>query len=510
MRLRAPTSKSKFRPKLAPFDALWAIAAPFLALALRDPVILEQSDAFGDFGPAYQFTLTTMVFAFVSFLVFRISDGMSHLFSVHDVLAICGAVTTTVASSSLTLFVLTRMDGVPRSTPLIYALVLGAGLIVARTMVRVSHVEASVKEEPEETPSLMPQHVRRVMVIGADRFAAATIKLVDCQRPRTTQIVAALDPRMHFHGRTISGVKIVGRVEELEEILDEYEVHGVEIDEVWLSDDAAALPAEALERLSEQCEKRALKLKHIAVALNLESRVQEEAHPVVSQPTAEIELTEYFELKRILDIIAAAGLLIALTPLAAIAACLVLYDVGAPILFWQQRIGRNGRKFLLYKFRTYQAPFDRRGNKIAEEDRLSRLGRAIRAGRLDEIPQLLNVLVGDMSLIGPRPLLPIDQPSDPRLRLCVRPGITGWAQLNGGTFVTPAEKDALDVWYIKHASLALDLKIAINTLLFSVTGGEKMNHAAVEEAVRWRAALHPEAEAPAHDLTDRKLRPAAA
>ena len=510
MRLRAPTSKTKLRPKLAPFDALWAIATPFLALALRDPSVLEQSDAFGDFGPAYQYAFSTVFFAFVSFLVFRISDGMSHLFSVHDVLAICGAVATTVASSSLALFVLTRMDGVPRSTPLIYALLLGAGLIVARTMARVSHVEASVKEEPEETPSLMPQHVRRVMVIGADRFAAATIKLVDCQRPRTTQIVAALDPRMHFHGRTINGVKIVGRVEELEEILDEYQVHGVEIDEVWLSDDAAALPAEALERLSEQCEKRALKLNRIAAAFNLEPRVQEEEHPVLSQPTAEIELTEYFELKRILDIIASAGLLIALAPLAAIAACLVLYDVGAPILFWQQRIGRNGRKFLLYKFRTYHAPFDRRGNKIAQEDRLSRLGRTVRAGRLDEIPQLLNVLVGDMSLIGPRPLLPIDQPSDPRLRLSVRPGITGWAQLNGGTFVSPAEKDALDVWYIKHASLALDLKIAIKTLLFSVTGGEKMNHAAVEEAVRWRAALHPETEALAHDhLPDRKLRPAA-
>jgi len=501
MRLRAPTSKTQHRAKLAPFDVLWAIVAPFLALALRDPVILEQSDAFGDFGPAYQYAFTTMFFAFVSFLVFRISDSMSHLFSVNDVLAICGAVTTTVALSSMTLFELTRMDGVPRSTPLIYALVLGAGLTVARTMAKVSNVGASAYEEPHEGRSIPPQHLRRVLLIGADRFAAATIKLVDCQRPRTTLVVAALDPRMHFHGRAISGVKIVGRLEELEEIVDEYRVHGVEIDEVWLSDDAAALPAEALQRLSEQCKNRGLKLKRSAVALNLEPRVREEPRPVVSEPAADVEVSQYFKLKRVLDVLASAGLLIALTPLAAFAACLVLYDVGAPILFWQQRIGRNGRKFLLYKFRTYHAPFDRRGNKIAQEDRLSGLGRAIRAGRLDEIPQLLNVLVGDMSLIGPRPLLPIDQPSDPRLRLSVRPGITGWAQLNGGTFVTPAEKDALDVWYILHASLALDLKIAIKTLLFSVTGGEKMNHAAVEEAVRWRATLHPEAEseAPSHE-----------
>jgi len=504
MRLRAPTSKTKHRAKLAPFDVLWAIVAPFLALALRDPAILEQSDGFGDFGPAYQYAFTTIFFAFLSFLVFRISDGMSHLFSVHDVLAVCGAVTTTVASSSVTLFVLTRMEGVPRSTPLVYALVLGSGLVFARTMARYSRSERSPNEELEETPSLMPQHVRRVLLIGADRFAAATIKLVNCQRPRTTLVVAALDPRMHFQGRAISGVKIIGRVEELEAIVDEYQVHGVDIDEVWLSDDAAALPPEAMTRLSEQCQNRGLKLKPIAAALNLEPSVQEERRLDEAALVGEIDLSPYFKLKRAMDVLASASLLIALAPLATITACLVLYDVGAPLLFWQQRIGRNGRKFLLYKFRTYHAPFDRSGKKIAPEDRLSRLGRVIRAARLDEIPQLLNVLVGDMSLIGPRPLLPVDQPSDPRLRLSVRPGITGWAQLNGGTFVSPAEKDALDVWYIKHASLALDLKIAIRTLLFSVTGGEKMNHAAVEEAVRWLARFHAEAGAP-----DGKLHPAA-
>jgi hypothetical protein len=109
----------------------------------------------------------------------------------------------------------------------------------------------------------------------------------------------------------------------------------------------------------------------------------------------------------------------------------------------------------------------------------------MRACRLDEIPQLLNVLVGDMSLIGPRPLLPQDQPSDPRIRLSVRPGITGWAQVNGGTIVTPAEKDALDVWYIKHASLWLDLKIAFDTLRVALTG-EALNPAAVSEALRFQ------------------------
>ncbi len=95
--------------------------------------------------------------------------------------------------------------------------------------------------------------------------------------------------------------------------------------------------------------------------------------------------------------------------------------------------------------RTYQAPFDSSGERVPDERRLSKVGRAIRATRLDELPQLLNVLVGEMSLVGPRPLLPKDQPADPRMRLLVRPGITGWAQVNGGTIVTGGLPEGLEL-----------------------------------------------------------------
>src|SRR5207248_2242991 len=102
--------------------------------------------------------------------------------------------------------------------------------------------------------------------------------------------------------------------------------------------------------------------------------------------------------------------------------------------------------------------------------RISRIGALLRKSRLDELPQLLNVLVGDMSLIGPRPLLPHDQPPDPTLRLMVRPGITGWAQVNGGTLLTVSEKNACDEWYVRNASLWVDLKIIGKTALFVLTG----------------------------------------
>ncbi|MGJ0513379.1 sugar transferase [Methylocystis sp.] len=484
MRMHVPTSKAGFS-KLAPLDVFWAITAPIIALALRDPNFLDARDLTEGIPASYLYVLVTIICAIPAFLVFRISDGMNHLFSVHDAFAVCAAVAATVASSSLFLFVLTRLDGVPRSTPLICGLVLGAGLIVDRAIARVYHQKLNA-HKAKRCAIAAPQDLRRIVLIGADRFSALTIKLLEHQRPRTTQVVAALDPRDALIGRAIAGVKIVGLVEDFEAIVDEYAVHGIEIDEVWLSDDVTSLSDDTLERVSEQCGERGLKFTRISEALNLAPSIVRVSGDWRSDADDAMRLGGYFKLKRVIELVGAGALLLALMPLTLIAAYLVLIDVGAPIIFWQQRIGQNGRRFLLYKFRTYHAPYDRQGRKIPEDQRLSRIGRAIRAARLDEIPQLLNVLIGDMSLIGPRPLLPHDQPSDPRRRLLARPGITGWAQLNGGTIVTPDEKDALDIWYIHHASLWLDLKIVVNTFLFAFRGGEKVNDRILQQALRWR------------------------
>jgi lipopolysaccharide/colanic/teichoic acid biosynthesis glycosyltransferase len=483
MRMHVPTSRAVFS-KLAPLDVFWAIVAPILALALRDPDLLDAGELREGVPVAYQYVIVTVVCAIPAFLAFRISDGMNHLFSVHDAFAVCGAVAATVASSSLFLFILTRLDGLPRSTPLICGLVLGAGLTVARAIARVYHQNLNASKAKRQTTAA-PQDLRRIILIGADRFSALTIKLLEHQRPRTTHAVAALDPRKALIGRAIAGVKIVGLVDDFDGILDEYSVHGIEIDEVWLSDDVTSLSDDTLKRLSERCAERGLKFTRISDALNLTSSIVRDSGNWHSDADDAITLGGYFKLKRIIDVVGAGALLLAVWPLTLVACYLVLVDVGAPIIFWQQRIGQNGRRFLLYKFRTYHTPFDRDGRRIPEEQRLSKIGRAIRATRLDEIPQLLNVLIGDMSLIGPRPLLPHDQPSDPRLRLLARPGITGWAQLNGGTIVTPEEKDALDIWYIRHASLWLDLRIAVSTFLFAFKG-EKVNDLALKQALRWR------------------------
>jgi lipopolysaccharide/colanic/teichoic acid biosynthesis glycosyltransferase len=123
---------------------------------------------------------------------------------------------------------------------------------------------------------------------------------------------------------------------------------------------------------------------------------------------------------------------------------------------------------------------------MAEEQRLSWIGGLLRRTRIDELPQLLNVLVGDMSLIGPRPLLSRDQPSNPVVRLLVRPGITGWAQVNGGAALSPTEKDMLDIWYIANASPWLDLRIVWMTFFSLVKGDHKSERALVLAQARRR------------------------
>lgn len=477
--MATPTSRDKRRFRIARADLLWAVVAPFFALALRDPGLLDPADPPNVLTPPFQYALVSIGCALVAFAAFGLADRIGQFFSVRDALVICAASACAVGASSVTIFTVTRLDGVPRSTPLIFGLVLGVGLIAVRIATQALHGEMW-RRGVAAKGGAGASRARKVIVIGVDRFVAAAIKLTDYQQPRTTRVVAALDARPEFGGRKINGASIVGAPRDIGAVVDEYAVHGVAIDQIWLSEDEAALPAECLADVRAQCEARGLSLMRISQALNLAPP----AATSVAESEPEFETSGYFALKRSIDLCLATLLSIALLPLAAGVACVILWDVGAPILFWQQREGRGGRKFLLYKFRTYRAPFDAAGRVALEHERLSPIGRAIRAARLDEIPQLYNVIAGHMSLIGPRPLLPCDQPRDPRRRLSVRPGVTGWAQINGGRGVTPEEKNALDVWYIRHASLRLDFNIAIGTLLVALTG-EKMNGATVDHAFRW-------------------------
>ena len=145
------------------------------------------------------------------------------------------------------------------------------------------------------------------------------------------------------------------------------------------------------------------------------------------------------------------------------------------------RPGLYGRPFKLYKFLTMRAAHDKRLGRIPDDQRSSAVGRMFRRTRLDELPQLYNVLIGDMSLVGPRPLLPCDQSPEYAARLLMRPGITGWAQVNGGRIISTFDKLILDIWYVQNVSFVLDLRIAVRTMKM-ILFGDRINTDAINQA----------------------------
>jgi lipopolysaccharide/colanic/teichoic acid biosynthesis glycosyltransferase len=184
-------------------------------------------------------------------------------------------------------------------------------------------------------------------------------------------------------------------------------------------------------------------------------------------------------LKRVMDVAVAGTVLGASLPLLGATAALVRWNLGSPILFRQQRPGRNGRPFWLFKFRTMRDAVDADGNPLPDSERLTAVGRFLRASSLDELPELINVLRGEMSLVGPRPLLMEYLPrysAEQARRHDVAPGVTGWAQVNGRNALDWTRKLELDCWYVDHWSNWLDIVILFKTALHLVRR-EGISHA---------------------------------
>ncbi len=191
-------------------------------------------------------------------------------------------------------------------------------------------------------------------------------------------------------------------------------------------------------------------------------------------------------LKRIFDIFAALIGLILLSPILLITAVIVRIKLGSPVIFKQQRPGLNGKSFYMYKFRTMTDQRDAEGNLLPDDRRLPTFGKMLRSTSLDELPELICVLTGDMSIVGPRPLmmkyLPRYTPEQAR-RHEVKPGITGWAQINGRNAISWEEKFKLDVWYVDNWNLWIDVKIIFKTFtaVFGRRGINQQGQATAEE-----------------------------
>ena len=171
--------------------------------------------------------------------------------------------------------------------------------------------------------------------------------------------------------------------------------------------------------------------------------------------------------KRVFDLVAAIGILIVAWPVILVAVILVRLKLGTPILFWQQRPGFGGKPFVLMKLRTMRDAVDSQGRTLSDDERLTKFGKVLRSSSIDELPALWNVIKGDMSLVGPRPLLmeylPLYNKRQSH-RHDVRPGITGWAQINGRNAVSWEDKFEMDVWYVENRNFWLDIKILFLTV----------------------------------------------
>jgi lipopolysaccharide/colanic/teichoic acid biosynthesis glycosyltransferase len=462
MRIRLPTSYGSVAVRFSVFDVTWALLSPWLALWIRGAQVLTN-----DLSAAIFYCALSFISSLIAFLIFRTRDGMTHLFSVYDALKVAQAVVVSEFITCLVVFSLTRLNGIPRSTPLIHALILSAGLVIARAFVRMAHSEAIVSAPTGEVAT------EHIIVIGSNKLSSLYIDFLRAYAPDRYRVIAVLDDRDEMVGRSIAGVRVLGPSHHLLPVIEEFKEHGITVNRIMVGGDQDSLAQETMAELDRIHDEDNIRVDFVPQLIGLSALqtppVENQAMPKVA-PAINISLARYFLAKRFIDFCLSFLLIVILLPVLLVVWVLVLLDVGSPVFYWQRRLGMNAQIFQMHKFRTLKPAFDWRGRPIGMTERISWVGALLRKFRLDELPQLLNVLVGDMSLIGPRPLLPHDQPPDPTLRLMVRPGITGWAQVNGGKLLRVEEKNAFDEWYVRNASLGLDLKILAKTALFLLTG----------------------------------------
>jgi lipopolysaccharide/colanic/teichoic acid biosynthesis glycosyltransferase len=337
-----------------------------------------------------------------------------------------------------------------------------------------------------------------VIIVGINRLTETYIQALAQFGIGNISVAGLLGSTGKHVGRLLATYPVLGSPEDIESILDGLEVHGINVGRIVVAAPLRELRLEAQDALLRAERSRSITLQFLSEALglsggdegNFNGRKQGSSASLtfprfdLSSPQLRtVSLRSFWKVKRGLDAITAFALLFLLLPVFFLVFLAVAADTGFPVIFWQRRPGLGGRSFHLYKFRTMRAPRASDGSRIQDADRTSRCGNFLRRTRLDELPQLLNIIRGDMSFVGPRPLLPRDQPKDFLARLMVRPGLTGWAQVAGGRDISAEDKAALDLWYVYNASIRLDLIIAIKTFRI-VVFGERICEDSMELA--WR------------------------
>jgi len=467
--------------------------ATSVCLLLRENLEVS-SGRFLDFIPY-------MVATAASAIVVILGTGLNRMvwrFSARpDYVRIVAASAAVVVGAVSVTFAYNRLDGVARSLPFLQLLMCQAFLIGARVLHKISHdsrqhrkASAAFLQAPGAASATT------VLIVGISKLTETYLRAIAELAPGRIKIAGIV----RHTGRYGASHPTLGVPEDIEDILDSLEVHGVNIDRIVIATYVRSLTAFEREALLRVERARNITLQFLAEELGFDREgssfapkagVAKHQCAWSSEPSFEISPSElnmiakrrYWMAKRAIDFLGALVLLVIAFSFMAIAAMAVAASMGSPVIFWQQRPGLGGRPFRVYKFRTMRAAHASDGRRLSDKERVSRVGSLMRRLRLDELPQLFNILRGDMCFIGPRPLLPCDQSDAHRARLLVRPGLSGWAQVVGGRDISPEDKAALDVWYVRNASLALDLEIAARTIPM-VLLGERISRPLIERA--WR------------------------
>ncbi|HUN98729.1 MAG TPA: sugar transferase, partial [Bradyrhizobium sp.] len=502
LRLKGPASHARVLSRVALLDVVWGGLSPVAAFLLRDGAIKSPDAVAAYCGISF-------LAALCIFQWFQTSSPISKYFSIRDALDLLKACIVTVAVSAVLGFVVTRLQAAPRSIPVLQFILLTSGLFSARLFWRLRETRHEAKSHKSANS------VQHVLLIQASRLAWFFSKMLEELAPGEYQIVAILDERPALQHRSLNGYPIVGSPSSIDKIVDEYATHGIRIDSVIVATKPELLSRTAWDMVARACLTRGIELEilpeHLVGGLS-KKIVGASGEPYAADAACisfgsleTLPARPFWVVKRILDIAVAIAAALVTLPLAVAVFGLALLDVGIPVIFWQQRVGRNGHALHLYKFRTLQTLFDRHTQEKREANNPSAVGRFLQKTRLDELPQLWNILSGDMSLIGPRPLLPVDQPNEPSIRLTVRPGLSGWAQVCGGKLISPEEKNALDEWYIRHASLWLDTLIVFRTLWMLLIG-DRRDEKAISAALaqRYQSAIQGLSESIAREDSERR------
>ena len=468
-------------------DVILIILATTLGFALRENFEINEVKLEG-FLPYLSATFLASV---VLFAVAGLNRCIWRFSSMRDYLRVSIVVTGIGVGAVALSFAYNRLDGIARSLPVLQVIVGIMVLVSARVVHRLRHTARQRRRAAETFPEEAAKaHQLNVLVIGVSRLTEAYIQALTELGSGRVNVAGVIGSSSRQVGRLVASHPVLGLARDIETVLGRLEVHGVIIDRIVVAMPFEQLPPEILEPLLLVELSRGIPLQFLTEVLDLDDGSRGSVPSLLPQPLsvdvgdAELEAHShrlFWKLKRGLDAFAALLLLVILSPLLLVVAFLVAATIGFPVVFWQRRPGRGGKPFYLYKFRSMSDAHTPDGRRLSDTQRSSKVGNFMRRIRLDELPQLLNILRGDMSFIGPRPLLSQDQQKTCAARLLVRPGLTGWAQVVGGRDISPEDKAALDVWYVRRASLLLDLKIAARTVPI-VLFGERISQTLIERA----------------------------